>query len=103
MIELTRSRWRDLPQERGIAIDARTDLASPLPMITGVEGEIRDALTNLIFNAVDAMTDWAKLIRQRSLVSCVSWSLRHPPHDIGKRRQFTGTSQASNPHNVAHE
>jgi signal transduction histidine kinase len=28
-----------------------------LPLILGVEGEIREALTNLVFNAVDAMPD----------------------------------------------
>lgn len=52
---LTRARWSDMPQERGIVIDVRTDLASKLPKIMGTESDIRDALTNLIFNAVDAM------------------------------------------------
>jgi len=36
-------------------VDLRTELAEPLPEIMGAEHEIRDALTNLIFNAVDAM------------------------------------------------
>jgi signal transduction histidine kinase/CheY-like chemotaxis protein len=53
--ELTRARWSDLPQQRGIVIKLQMDLASDLPEIMGAEGEIRDALTNLIFNAVDAM------------------------------------------------
>lgn len=55
VIELTRARWRDVPQERGIVIDVRTELMKPLPPILGAEHEIRDALTNLILNAVDAM------------------------------------------------
>ena len=55
VIELTRVRWRDVPQERGVVIDLRTDLTPLLPKILGAEAEIRDALTNLIFNAVDAM------------------------------------------------
>jgi signal transduction histidine kinase/CheY-like chemotaxis protein/uncharacterized membrane protein affecting hemolysin expression len=55
VVELTRARWSDLPQQRGIVIRLRTDLAPDLPEIMGAEGEIRDALTNLIFNAVDAM------------------------------------------------
>ncbi len=54
-LTLTRARWSDLPQERGIVIDVRTDLAQKLPRIMGTESDIRDALTNLIFNAVDAM------------------------------------------------
>jgi signal transduction histidine kinase/ActR/RegA family two-component response regulator len=54
-LTLTRARWSDMPQERGIVIHVRTDLAQDLPKILGTESDIRDALTNLIFNAVDAM------------------------------------------------
>src|SRR5213082_2619634 len=49
---LTRARWSDIPQERGIVIDLKTDLAPDLPRIMGAESEIRDALTNLVLNAV---------------------------------------------------
>jgi signal transduction histidine kinase len=55
VVELTQPRWSDLPQQRGAMIELRTDLAEALPEIMGAEHEIRDALTNLIFNAVDAM------------------------------------------------
>jgi signal transduction histidine kinase/ActR/RegA family two-component response regulator/HAMP domain-containing protein len=54
-LTLTSARWSDMPQERGIVIDVKTDLAQGLPEIMGTESDIRDALTNLIFNAVDAM------------------------------------------------
>lgn len=54
---LTRARWNDIPQQHGIVIEMRTELASALPKILGVENEIRDALTNLVFNAVDAMPE----------------------------------------------
>ena len=57
VIELTRSRWKDVPQERGSVIDVRTELAEAPPQIMGAENEIRDALTNLILNAVDAMPE----------------------------------------------
>jgi nitrogen-specific signal transduction histidine kinase len=53
--ELTRARWRDVPQEHGVVIDLVMDLAPELPVVMGAETEIRDALTNLIFNAIDAM------------------------------------------------
>ncbi len=67
VIDLTRVRWRDLPQQRGIAIAMRTELQQPLAAILGQESEIRDALTNLIFNAVDAMPDGGTLtVRTRS-------------------------------------
>jgi len=53
--DLTRARWSDMAQRRVVAIDLRTEFAPDLPSILGVESELRDALTNLIFNAVDAM------------------------------------------------
>jgi signal transduction histidine kinase/ActR/RegA family two-component response regulator len=72
VIELTRGRWRDLPQQRGIAISMRTELQQPLAAILGQESEIRDGLTNLIFNAVDAMPDGGTLtVRTRSSAETV--------------------------------
>ena len=56
VLDLTRARWSDMPQQRGIVIDLRTDLDPCLPSVAGIESEIREALTNLIFNAVDSMT-----------------------------------------------
>ena len=61
VVELTRPRWGDLPQQRGAMVDLRAELAEPLPDIMGAEHEIRDALTNLIFNAVDAMPNGGTL------------------------------------------
>ena len=55
VVDLTRARWSDMPQQRGIVIELRTELAADSPAIMGEESEIRDALTNLVFNAVDAM------------------------------------------------
>jgi signal transduction histidine kinase/ActR/RegA family two-component response regulator len=55
VLDLTQARWRDVPQERGIVITTQTELAPDLPRIMGTESDIRDALTNLVFNAVDAM------------------------------------------------
>jgi signal transduction histidine kinase len=53
--ELTRVKWNDTSHERGIVVDLRTDLAANLPRVMGAENEIRDAFTNLVLNAVDAM------------------------------------------------
>jgi PAS domain S-box-containing protein len=55
VVDLTRARWNDVPQQRGIAIQTRTEISTDLPEINGVESEIREALINLVFNAVDAM------------------------------------------------
>jgi CheY-like chemotaxis protein/anti-sigma regulatory factor (Ser/Thr protein kinase) len=50
-----------MAQQRGVAIEMHTDLAPTSPMIMAAEHEIRDALTNLIFNAVDAMPEGGPL------------------------------------------
>lgn len=55
VIDLTRARWNDQPQRRGVMIELKADLVADLPNVRGVDHEIRDAVTNLIFNAVDAM------------------------------------------------
>ena len=68
VIELTRPRWNAMPQESGQVIRVDTNLASDLPAIAGDEGEIRDALTNLVLNAVDAMPQGGRLtLRSRAV------------------------------------
>ncbi len=69
VMDLTRARWRDLPQERGIVMQLQSELAPDLPAIMGAEGEIRDALTNLVFNAVDAMPEGGTLTLRTRAVS----------------------------------
>src|SRR5581483_4396647 len=55
VLEFTRARWADMPQQRGVVIDVHTEYSELIPPVMGVQGEIRDAITNLVFNAVDAM------------------------------------------------
>src|SRR5688572_22254222 len=72
VVDLTRARWNDLAQQRGVMIELDADLAPDLGIIRGAENEIRDALTNLIFNAVDALPEGGRIhIRTRNIDSAV--------------------------------
>ena len=61
VIDLSRARWSNMSQQRGIFIEVETELAPELPAILGIESEIREALVNLVFNAVDAMPEGGTL------------------------------------------
>ena len=68
VLDLTRASWNDMPQERGILIRMIRDLEPRLPRVLGAESEIRDALTNVVLNAIDAMPEGGTLtIRSKSL------------------------------------
>jgi signal transduction histidine kinase/ActR/RegA family two-component response regulator len=54
--ELTRPRWRDLAQRHGIAIQVKFDPEPDLPQLVCNASELREALTNVVFNAVDALS-----------------------------------------------
>ena len=55
-VALTRPRWRDEALGSGRTILVETDI-KPIPKVLGSESELRELLTNLIFNAVDAMPE----------------------------------------------
>jgi len=61
VVDLTRARWSDMPQQRGTVVDMQLDLAPGLPAVLGVDSEVREALINLVFNAIDAMPEGGTL------------------------------------------
>jgi signal transduction histidine kinase len=71
-INLTQPRWKDQALASGITIRIETDL-KPLPLVAGNEAELREVLTNLIFNAVDAMPEGGTItLRTRADVEHVA-------------------------------
>ena len=82
VIDLTRARWSDMPHRQGAQIEVETTLEPDLPPIPGVETELRDAVTNLVFNAADAMPRGGRLtLRTQSIGS------------VGSANAGTGTRQ----------
>ena len=61
VVTLTRARWLNMPQERGVVIEVETSVPDDLPPVLGSDSEIRDALTNLVLNAADAMPNGGTL------------------------------------------
>lgn len=60
VITITQPRWKDQAQSRGVQIELTTQLAD-VPPIFGNPSELREVLTNIIFNAVDAMPQGGRL------------------------------------------
>jgi signal transduction histidine kinase/CheY-like chemotaxis protein len=54
VVEVTRSRWKDAAQARGVRYEMVVTHGE-LPKIAGEAAELREALTNIVFNALDAM------------------------------------------------
>src|SRR5262249_17361528 len=60
VVERTAPKWRQQAQASGCTIEVETPLA-PIPPVAGDESALREALTNLIFNAVDAMPQGGRI------------------------------------------
>jgi PAS domain S-box-containing protein len=68
VVALTKARWSNMPQQWGALISVRTELAADLPAILGFESELRDAITNLVLNAADAMSQGGTLTIRSGVV-----------------------------------
>lgn len=55
-VTMTRPKWNEQARERDVEVDVKTQLAELRPIL-GDPAELREMLTNLIFNAVDAMPE----------------------------------------------
>jgi signal transduction histidine kinase len=54
VVDLTEPKWKDQAQAAGASVAVRVE-GGPVPVVAGDPAELREALTNLVFNAVDAL------------------------------------------------
>jgi len=59
-LRMTEPRWKDQTQRDGVKMDVSLDLESQLNT-TGSASDLREVLTNMIFNALDAMPEGGEL------------------------------------------
>jgi len=69
VVDMLRPRWRDMPQQRGLTVEVVTELAPDLPRFAGIESEIREAMTNLVLNAVDALPEGGRITVRTQLLT----------------------------------
>lgn len=68
VVELTRPRWRNASQRDGRSLRVEVDLQPGVPALAGDPAELREALINLVFNAIDALPNCGRIgISIRSL------------------------------------
>jgi GAF domain-containing protein/CheY-like chemotaxis protein/anti-sigma regulatory factor (Ser/Thr protein kinase) len=60
-LETSESIWGQESRRRGVEIEVVTDLAESLPKVAADPAELREAFTNLVLNAVDAMPKGGRL------------------------------------------
>jgi CheY-like chemotaxis protein len=90
-LELTRHKWESLAHARGTPIAVQLEAEAKEPML-GSPAELREVLTNLVFNAVDAMPHGGQLsLRAWSTATDLYFSVRDTGvgmSDSTRRRLF---------------
>ena len=89
VVEATRPRWKEEAEIHGVRYDVGMRL-TPVPPVMGDAAELREALTNLLFNALDAMPRGGAVTidtrREGGLVMCqLSDTGAGMPEDVRRR------------------
>jgi CheY-like chemotaxis protein/anti-sigma regulatory factor (Ser/Thr protein kinase) len=91
VVEVTRSRWKDAAQARGVRYEMIVTHGE-LPRIAGEAAELREALTNIVFNALDAMPTGGTIAlttgREGDVVFCALRDTGIGMPDAVRRRVF---------------
>jgi signal transduction histidine kinase len=65
-VSLTEPKWRTQTRAKGLTIEVTAE-AKASPFVAGQESALREVLTNLIFNAVDAMPQGGRVLIETSI------------------------------------
>jgi signal transduction histidine kinase len=65
-VSLTEPKWRNQTQARGVTVEVAAEVKAS-PFVAGQESALREVLTNLIFNAVDAMPEGGRVSLETSV------------------------------------
>lgn len=65
-VSLTEPKWRSQSQAKGIHVEVTSEIKAA-PFVAGEESALREILTNLIFNAVDAMPNGGRVLLETSV------------------------------------
>jgi signal transduction histidine kinase/ActR/RegA family two-component response regulator len=80
VVELTRPRWRDLAQRQGISIRVNIEPEPNPPVLVCNASDLREALTNVIFNSVEALP-------QGGVITLITRSVTRPDLQKGGEQQ----------------
>ena len=65
-VSLTEPKWRSQTQAKGLTVEVTVEMKAS-PFVAGEESALREVLTNLIFNAVDAMPEGGRIALETSI------------------------------------
>jgi signal transduction histidine kinase/ActR/RegA family two-component response regulator len=61
VVDMTRPRWHDIAESKGIVVKVETHFEEKLPQLYCNGSELREALTNLVLNSVDALPQGGRI------------------------------------------
>ncbi|MFQ5885574.1 MAG: ATP-binding protein, partial [Thermoplasmata archaeon] len=101
VIELTRPRWKSKAEAEGIKVEVQEDRRH-LPPVSGNPSELREVITNLVLNAIDAMPNGGTLTiktetdRRINKIHIQDTGMGIPPENLERVFQPFFTTKESN-------
>lgn len=83
VIDMTRPRWHDMAQSKGIVVKVEARFDDALPALYCNASELREALTNLVLNSVDALPEGGRIsVTARAFRQQAAGAADEPSHVV---------------------